>query len=211
MGTGAPKLENLVNCICFFLAVFQQFLTIHWFQYIPIKLKFGMDGYTMSSLFHTPIYGWWLVSMAILPVYSSSAKLTVSSLETRRCQCTCLILALRPRVLNWFFAALLHANHVFLCLQHGEDANVLCRHISSLKSTECHKPVWLQVACMQFINIIVHSVEDVNFRVHLQHEFSLLGLDDYLVVCFCLHTLHKHLFIIVVLSISGAFVCTGRD
>ena len=35
---------------------------------------------------------------------------------------------------------------------------------------------------MQFINIIVHSVEDVNFRVHLQHEFSLLGLDDYLVV-----------------------------
>jgi len=36
---------------------------------------------------------------------------------------------------------------------------------------------------MQFINIIVHSVEDVNFRVHLQHEFSLLGLDDYLVVC----------------------------
>jgi len=43
--------------------------------------------------------------------------------------------------------------------------------------------VLLQVACMQFINIIVHSVEDVNFRVHLQHEFSLLGLDDYLVVC----------------------------
>jgi len=42
--------------------------------------------------------------------------------------------------------------------------------------------VLLQVACMQFINIIVHSVEDVNFRVHLQHEFSLLGLDDYLVV-----------------------------
>jgi len=35
---------------------------------------------------------------------------------------------------------------------------------------------------MQFINIIVHSVEDVNFRVHLQHEFSLLGLDDYLEV-----------------------------
>ncbi|ESO06680.1 hypothetical protein HELRODRAFT_155739 [Helobdella robusta] len=36
------------------------------------------------------------------------------------------------------------------------------------------------VACMQFINIIVHSVENMNFRVHLQHEFSLLGLDDYL-------------------------------
>lgn len=36
------------------------------------------------------------------------------------------------------------------------------------------------VACMQFINIVVHSVEDMNFRVHLQFEFSKLGLDDYL-------------------------------
>ncbi|CAH1788909.1 unnamed protein product [Owenia fusiformis] len=36
------------------------------------------------------------------------------------------------------------------------------------------------VACMQFINIVVHSVEDMNFRVHLQHEFSLIGLDEYL-------------------------------
>ena len=33
---------------------------------------------------------------------------------------------------------------------------------------------------MQFINIIVHSTEDMNFRVHLQHEFTLLGLDEYL-------------------------------
>ena len=41
----------------------------------------------------------------------------------------------------------------------------------------------LQVACMQFINIAVHSVEDVNYRVHLQHEFTLLGLDSYLDVC----------------------------
>ncbi len=33
---------------------------------------------------------------------------------------------------------------------------------------------------MQFVNIVVHSVEDMNFRVHLQHEFTLLGLDAYL-------------------------------
>ena len=33
---------------------------------------------------------------------------------------------------------------------------------------------------MQFINIVVHSVEDMNFRVHLQYEFSMLGLDEYL-------------------------------
>lgn len=38
----------------------------------------------------------------------------------------------------------------------------------------------LQVACMQFINIVVHSVEDMNFRVHLQYDFTKLGLDEYL-------------------------------
>lgn len=33
---------------------------------------------------------------------------------------------------------------------------------------------------MNFINILVHSAEDLNFRVHLQFEFSQLGLDDHL-------------------------------
>eukprot|EP00069_Balaena_mysticetus_P018364 bmy_11365T0 len=33
------------------------------------------------------------------------------------------------------------------------------------------------VACMQFINIVVHSVENMNFRVFLQYEFTHLGLD----------------------------------
>ena len=33
---------------------------------------------------------------------------------------------------------------------------------------------------MQFVNVVVHSVEDMNFRVHLQYEFSKLGLDKYL-------------------------------
>uniref|UniRef100_S4R8U6 GBD/FH3 domain-containing protein n=1 Tax=Petromyzon marinus TaxID=7757 RepID=S4R8U6_PETMA len=36
------------------------------------------------------------------------------------------------------------------------------------------------VACMQFINIVVHSVEDMNLRVHLQYEFTELGLDGVL-------------------------------
>lgn len=36
------------------------------------------------------------------------------------------------------------------------------------------------VACMQFMNIVVHSVEDINYRVHLQYEFTSIGLDDYL-------------------------------
>lgn len=39
-----------------------------------------------------------------------------------------------------------------------------------------------QVACMQFINIVVHSVENMNFRVFLQYEFTHLGLDHYLEV-----------------------------
>lgn len=36
------------------------------------------------------------------------------------------------------------------------------------------------VACMQFVNIVVHSVEDMNYRVHLQYEFTALHLDEYL-------------------------------
>lgn len=35
---------------------------------------------------------------------------------------------------------------------------------------------------MQFINIVVHSVEDMNFRVHLQFEFTKLGLEEFLQV-----------------------------
>ena len=35
---------------------------------------------------------------------------------------------------------------------------------------------------MQFINIVVHSVENMNFRVFLQYEFTHLGLDQYLEV-----------------------------
>ena len=39
-----------------------------------------------------------------------------------------------------------------------------------------------QIACMNFINVVVHSTEDLNLRVHLQHEFSLLGLEEYMAV-----------------------------
>ncbi|PWA33821.1 hypothetical protein CCH79_00017254 [Gambusia affinis] len=38
------------------------------------------------------------------------------------------------------------------------------------------------VACMQFINIVVHSVEDMNFRVHLQYDFTKLNLEEHLEV-----------------------------
>ncbi|NXD28799.1 FMNL1 protein, partial [Spelaeornis formosus] len=39
-----------------------------------------------------------------------------------------------------------------------------------------------KVACMKFINIVVHSVENRNFCVFLQYEFTQLGLDQYLEV-----------------------------
>lgn len=39
-------------------------------------------------------------------------------------------------------------------------------------------------SAMQLINVLVHSVEDVNYRVFLQQEFTNLGLDEFLKVCF---------------------------
>ena len=35
---------------------------------------------------------------------------------------------------------------------------------------------------MAFINVIVHSADNLNFRVHLQHEFTMLGLDEHVEV-----------------------------
>ena len=31
---------------------------------------------------------------------------------------------------------------------------------------------------MTFFNVVVHSTEDLNYRVYLQHEFSVLKMDD---------------------------------
>ena len=53
------------------------------------------------------------------------------------------------------------------------------------------------VGCMQFINIVVHSVEDMNFRVALQWEFSYLGLED------CLDKLRMHESEELAVQISG--------
>ena len=53
------------------------------------------------------------------------------------------------------------------------------------------------VACMQFINIVVHSVEDMNFRVALQWEFTNLGLEE------CLDRLSTHESDELAVQISG--------
>ena len=36
-----------------------------------------------------------------------------------------------------------------------------------------------QTVSVNFINVIFHSVEDMNYRVYLQQEFTLQGLDKY--------------------------------
>ena len=33
---------------------------------------------------------------------------------------------------------------------------------------------------MTFINVVVHTCEDLNYRVYMQHEFTLLGIDELL-------------------------------
>ena len=38
----------------------------------------------------------------------------------------------------------------------------------------------LQTICMTFINVVVHTCENLNYRVYMQHEFSLLGIDELL-------------------------------
>ena len=65
------------------------------------------------------------------------------------------------------------------------------------------------VACMQFINIVVHSVENMNFRVALQWEFSSLGLEE------CLDNLGTHESEELAVQISGKknfyIYCLGRN
>ena len=49
--------------------------------------------------------------------------------------------------------------------------------LTTLKMTK--NPV-LQLACMQFINAIVNTPEDLDFRVHLRNEYMRGGLSDVL-------------------------------
>ena len=60
---------------------------------------------------------------------------------------------------------------------------------------------------MQFINIVVHSVDDMNYRVALQWEFAELGLEEYL------EKLRLHESEELAVQISGKnnhhFICAG--
>ena len=67
-------------------------------------------------------------------------------------------------------------------LSEGHRFETLMHYFSHYESFENE----FMVACMNFINIVVHSVEDMNFRVALQWEFSNLGIKD------CLDKLRMH-------------------
>ncbi|XP_078544551.1 protein diaphanous homolog 2 isoform X2 [Lissotriton helveticus] len=45
-----------------------------------------------------------------------------------------------------------------------------------VEGLESHEALQLQVACMQFINALVTSPEDLDFRIHLRNEFLRCGL-----------------------------------
>ena len=51
--------------------------------------------------------------------------------------------------------------------------------LAALKKT--NNPI-LQLACLQFINAIVNTPDDIDFKLHLRNEFMRGGLDDILVV-----------------------------
>ena len=40
----------------------------------------------------------------------------------------------------------------------------------------------LQLACLQFINAIVNTPEDIDFKIHLRNEFMRGGLEEMLIV-----------------------------
>lgn len=40
----------------------------------------------------------------------------------------------------------------------------------------------LQLACLQFINAIVNTPEDIDFKIHLRNEFMRGGLEEMLTV-----------------------------
>ncbi|CAF3538513.1 unnamed protein product [Rotaria socialis] len=108
-----------------------------------------------------------------------------------------------PSALNYITLSLQHKNYrckalilellAAVCLvELGHDAvlgafdnfRIVCqeRHRFEILMKSFTQPLEFNVdymiACMQFINIIVHSVQDMNYRVYLQEEFKLLGLDE---------------------------------
>ncbi len=51
--------------------------------------------------------------------------------------------------------------------------------LTALKKT--NNPM-LQLACLQFINAVVNTPDDVDFKIHLRNEFMRGGLGDLLAV-----------------------------
>ena len=65
----------------------------------------------------------------------------------------------------------------------GEEC-VIPRFGPVLTALKMTKNPQLQLACMQFINAIVNTPEDLDFRVHLRNEFIRGGLGESLIVSY---------------------------
>eukprot|EP00048_Salpingoeca_helianthica_P005724 m.90967 g.90967 ORF g.90967 m.90967 type:complete len:545 (+) comp13717_c0_seq3:162-1796(+) len=76
----------------------------------------------------------------------------------------CLVPKGHPRVLEAFDA-----------FARNKNEKVRFQTLMHLLRSERHN-VAVVVACMAFINVVVHCVNDMNYQVALQHEFTQLGL-----------------------------------
>ncbi|XP_010212848.1 PREDICTED: formin-like protein 3, partial [Tinamus guttatus] len=79
----------------------------------------------------------------------------------------------------------LRTNHIGVCPSLRALCTLVCKEKHRFERLMDYfrnedSSIDFMVACMQFINIVVHSVEDMNFRVHLQYEFTKLGLEEFL-------------------------------
>ena len=62
----------------------------------------------------------------------------------------------------------------------------------------------LQLACLQFINAIVNTPEDIDFKIHLRNEFMRGGLEEMLTVR---HTLAQCVCVCVCVCVLKASYC----
>ncbi|CAF0872036.1 unnamed protein product [Adineta steineri] len=109
--------------------------------------------------------------------HPSALNYITLSLQHKNYRCKALILELLAAV------CLVELGHDVI-LAAFDNFRIVCheRHRFEILMKSFTQPldfnVDYMIACMQFINIIVHSVQDMNYRVYLQEEFKLLGLDE---------------------------------
>ncbi|XP_072837123.2 protein diaphanous homolog 2 isoform X2 [Pogona vitticeps] len=67
-------------------------------------------------------------------------------------------------------------NKILEAITIAAERNNVERFSNIVEGLENHEALQLQAACMQFINALVTSPEDLDFRIHLRNEFLRCGL-----------------------------------